>query len=201
MDKLDLRKMYNFLYAPKTEPAFVDVPRFKAFAIDGSGDPNGGTEFQEACGALYAAAYTLKFAMKKAGLFDWAVLPLEGDWRAEDMAAFSLGKRDEWLWTLYIVQPDAVTEIAALEAIAAAARKKPGRAAERVRFIETPAHRAAHVMHVGPYATEAPTIARLHAFIESNGATLSGKHREIYLSDPRRVAPEKMKTVIRQPVA
>ncbi|MCX7025140.1 MAG: GyrI-like domain-containing protein [Spirochaetes bacterium] len=200
MDKLDLRKTYKTVYSAGKEPGFVEVPRLGALAIDGAGDPDGAPWFAEATGALYAAAYSLKFAFKKARGIDWTVLPLEGDWYCERMEDFSSDRKDEWLWTLFVVQPDAVGAEAAAEAIRAAAAKKPCAAADAVRFMELPAHRAAHLLHVGPYEAETPTIRRLHDFIAEQGLSRVGRHHEIYLSDPRRSAPEAMKTIIRQPV-
>jgi hypothetical protein len=200
-DKVDLRKAYKALYAAKAEPAFVDVPELACFAIDGEGNPNGSSRFQDCLSALYAASFTLKFALKKARGLDWGVLGLEGDWWCDDMREFSMDRKEEWKWSLLIVQPDFVTEADAMAAIeAASAKKEAAPALAELRFERRPAHRAAQVLHVGPYDAEPPTIARLHAFIEAQGCRLTGRHREVYLSDARRVNPGKLKTIIRQPV-
>lgn len=199
--KIDLKQRYRELYTASGEPSLVRVPELASFALEGEGDPNEEAKFQELMGALYAAAYGLKFALKKARGLDWGVMPAEGDWRSADLSTFSVERKGEWTWTLRIVQPWEVGEEEAAAAIEAARRKKPGLAAcSRLRFERQPAQEAAQILHVGPYATEPPTIARLHAFIEAEGFLKTGEHREIYLGDPRRVDPARLKTIIRQPV-
>lgn len=200
MDKLDLRKSHKAIYAAAAGPTLVEVPSLKALAIDGEGHPES-ADFAQAMGALYSLAYTLKFSMKKAKGLDWTVMPLEGDWWCDDMASFSMDRKGDWKWTLLIVQPDFVGPAEVEAAKAAAEKKEPNPALARVSLREFPAHRAVHVMHVGPYESEPPTIAGLHAYIKGEGQALAGRHREIYLGDPRRTAPEKLKTIIRQPVA
>jgi hypothetical protein len=201
-EKLDLRKRYKELYSAKTEPSLVAVPELAAIAVDGAGDPNGSEVFQDCMAALYAAAYTLKFALKKSRGLDWTVMPPEGDWRSHDLSTFSMERKDEWTWTLLIVQPGEVLEAEAEAAFREARLKKPEvKALERIRFERRPAHEAAQILHIGPYDAEPPTIARLHAFIDERGLRKAGDHREIYMSDPRRGDPAKMKTIIRQPVA
>jgi len=201
-EKIDLRKAYKNLYSAKAEPCLVEVPELAAFAVDGTGDPNGSQRFQDCVGALYSASYTLKFALKKARGLDWGVLGLEGDWWSDDMARFSMARKSDWKWTLLIIQPDFVTEEEAAAAIGAArAKKEASPALGDLRFERRPAHQAAHILHLGPYDAEPPTIERLHSFIEESGLRKSGLHREIYLSDARRSAPEKLRTIIRQPVA
>ena len=190
---------YAGIYAAGREPSMVMVPGLSAFAVDGDGDPRDSVSFQAATAALYACAYGLKMGMKKAGIADWAVMPLEGEWWSDDMARFSMDDRGAWKWTLLIVQPPSVPDDAAVAAIEAAKAKKGF--VEAVRFERRPAYEAARILHVGPYADEAPTIARLHAYIEASGRSLTGKHREIYLGDPRRTAPERLKTILVQPVA
>lgn len=197
--KMDLKKELKALYAPGKLPAAVAVPALKAFAIDGEGDPNRSGLFQECVEALYAASYTLKFASKKSGRADWTVMPLEGEWWCPDMPAFSLERKEDWLWTLFIVQPDSVTQAEAAEAVSLARAKKKLAALDRLRFVRSEPCEAATAMHLGPYAAEGPAIRALHEFIAAEGWALAGKHREIYLSDPRSSAPGSMKTVLRQP--
>jgi len=200
-EKIDLKKRYKELYSVKAEPALVKVPELAVLAVDGLGDPNGSQRFQDCVSALYSASFALKFALKKARGLDWGMLGLEGDWYCDDMASFAMDRRGEWKWTLVIVQPDFVTAAEAEAAIAAArAKKGASPAAADLRFERRPAHEAAQILHLGPYDDEPPTIERLHAFIESKGLRLAGRHREIYLSDARRVAPEKLRTIPRQEV-
>ena len=167
--------------------------------IDGHGDPNVTPLYQEAVEGLFSLAYTLKFALKKAGGVDYGVLPAEGLWWVEDMAAFSLEDKAAWEWTMMIAQPEFVTAEWVERARAEAFKKKGLPALERIRFETNAEGTAAQMMHIGPYADEGPNIARLHAFIAEQGGRLRGKHHEIYLSDVRRTAPEKLRTVIRQP--
>jgi len=132
---------------------------------------------------------------------DYAVMPLEGLWWVPDMSMFTLEDKSAWDWTILMMQPDQVTLEIVEEAKAKTAKKNPSDAVTRVRLERFAEGRAAQVMHVGPYSAEGPTIERLHSFIAEQGYVRAGKHHEVYLSDPRRAAPEKMKTIIRQPVA
>jgi len=201
-EKIDLRKTYKTLYGAKAEPCLVDVPELAVLAVDGAGDPNGSQRFQDCAGALYSASYTLKFAVKKSRGIDWGVLGLEGDWWCDDITRFSMARKGDWKWTLLIVQPDLVTEAEAAAAIGAArAKKGASPALEDLRFERRPAHRAAQILHLGPYDAEPPTIERLHSFIAESGMRKSGLHREVYLSDARRIEADKLRTIIRQPVA
>jgi len=200
MEKLDLRKQYRALYAPPREPVLVEVPPLNYLMVDGAGDPNTSQEYAAAIEALYGMAYTLKFMSKGSGGPDWVVPPLEGLWWVEDMASFSAGNKDTWLWTAMIMQPAAVTEQMVHAAAEQLRVKKNPPALSKLRFATLDEGLSAQVMHIGPYAEETPTIERLHAFIDQQGHALRGKHHEIYLSDPRRTAPEKLNTVIRQPV-
>ncbi len=202
MSKIDLKKDFKHLYSASTkEPALVDVPPANFLMIDGKGDPNQAPEFREAVEALYGVAYTLKFMLKKRGIgLEYAVMPLEGLWWLEDMRLFSPEKKDDWLWTLMIMQPKWVTEALAREAVEEVARKKDPPALAGIRFEAYHEGPAAQIMYIGPYSEEGPTIESLHAFIRSSGHERCGKHHEIYLSDPRRTAPEKLKSIIRQPI-
>lgn len=205
MRKLDLKKQYKHLYQPSAKQvSVVDVPPLNFLMIDGTGDPNTSADFQAAVEALYALSYTLKFGVKQGKYgdapLDYPVMALEGLWWAEDMRKFSIDRKGDWLWTLMIMQPDVITPAMVEAARATAAQKKDLPALPKLRF--EPYHEAlsAQIMYYGPFKDEGPTIARLHKFIEESGHQLRGKHHEIYLSDLRRTAPEKLKTVIRQPM-
>ncbi len=201
MDKIDLKKVWKELYRPSTKQVSrVDVPPFNYLMIDGRGDPNTAQEYKEAIEALYPVAYTLKFMLKKGAIGeDYVVMPLEGLWWVEDMADFSAQRKDDWQWTMMILQPDVVTEEMVAEAVAQTREKKNPPALDKVRLEALHEGSSAQIMHIGPYADEAPNIQKVHQFIADAGGQLHGKHHEIYLSDPRRAAPEKMKTIIRQP--
>lgn len=196
--KIDFKRELRELYTARPTPALVDVPELWFLMIDGHGDPNTSEEYREAISALYAVAYAAKFALKGEGLLDYRVLPLEGLWWVPDMARFSMRDKAAWNWTMMIMQPSEVAGRVYAEAKAKAAKKAPA-ATEQVRLETFHEGRAAQVLHRGPYSAEEPTIVALHAFIAEQGMALHGKHHEIYLSDPRRSAPEKMKTIIRQP--
>jgi hypothetical protein len=204
MTRLDLKKDLRHLYKPSArEPALVDVPPLHYLMVDGAGDPNNSQSYQEALEALFALSYAIKFMSKQAdGGIDYVVMPLEGLWWAENMAEFSMDDRDPWQWIMMIVQPNHITPEMVAEAIAQTRAKKNPAALDLVRFEAYDEGRAAQIMHIGPYANEGPTVAALHEWILAQGYTYlgAGKHHEIYLSDPRRVAPKKMKTIIRQPV-
>ncbi len=202
MPKIDLKKELKHLYQPTAkEVAVVDVPEMNFLMIDGAGDPNTSQEYQDAIEALYAVAYTLKFMVKKRDpQADYVIPPLEGLWWAQEMDAFSMEDKDAWKWTAMIMQPEVVTRELVEEAIQEVERKKDPPALPKIRFESYPEGLSVQIMHIGPYSEEAPTIQKLHAFAQQNGYQLRGKHHEIYLSDPRRTAPDRLKTVIRQPV-
>lgn len=201
MSKIDLKKEWRELYRPTSKKVtVVDVPAFDFLMVDGRGDPNTAQEYREAVEALYGVAYTLKFMLKRgdAGL-DYVVMPLQGLWWVENMADFSTARKDEWQWTMMIMQPPPITQLLVEEAIAQAAAKKELPALVKMRFARFHEGLAAQIMYIGPYADEGPTIQNIHQFIADKGGRLHGKHHEIYLSDPRRAAPEKLRTIIRQP--
>lgn len=201
MKKIDYKKEWKHLYRPSAkEVSVVDVPEMNFLMIDGAGDPNNSQDFQDAVEALFSLSYTLKFMIKKGEqAVDYGVMPLEGLWWAEDMAQFDINDKSNWLWTLLIMQPEFVTPGLVAEAAAQVKKKKNLAALPEVRFESYAEGQAAQILHIGPFSEEGPTIARLHKFIAENGYALAGKHHEIYLSDIRRAAPEKWKTVIRQP--
>ncbi|QBD79563.1 hypothetical protein EPA93_27735 [Ktedonosporobacter rubrisoli] len=199
--KVDFKKQLRHLYNPSAnEVMVVDIPAIKFLMVDGMGNPNTAQAYQEAVEALYATAYALKFLFKKEQEFDYVVMPLEGLWWVPDMREFSIEHKEVWQWTMMIAQPQEVTEALFEQVRAQVQRKKPSPALAKLRLEQFREGVAAQIMHHGPFATEGPTIARLHAFLQEQGYTPGGKHHEIYLSDPRRAAPEKMRTVIRQPM-
>jgi hypothetical protein len=203
MEKLDLKKDQKHLYAPSAKAvALVDVPPMNFLLADGSGDPNTGPAFHEAVEALYGLAYTLKFMVKKGQGIDYAVLPLEGLWWAEDMGAFAPETMDKsrWLWTLMIRQPEQVTPGLFEQAREQVQKKKALPYLDQVRWENYAEGPSAQILHVGPFSEETATIQKIQAFMKEQGYDFNGKHHEIYLSDPRRTAPEKLRTIIRQPV-
>lgn len=200
MSATDWKKILKPLFSPSAkEPQLVEVPERSFLAIDGVGDPEA-PAFQEAIGALYSLAYTIKFALKAQGV-EFSVMPLEGLWAMADGSAFDVNARDRWGWTAMIGQPDAVKPEHVSQALDAIRKKKKHTPAhDRVRFERIREGLAAQIMHIGPYAEEGPTVEQLHAFVAAHGYELHGLHHEIYLGDPRRSAPEKLKTILRHPV-
>jgi len=201
MSKLDLRKELKQYYRAKKKPEIIDIPPGKFLTITGRGEP-GGSAYQAALNALYSLSYTLKFKCKAEGR-DFTVMGLEGLWWWDDRSIFSLEDappREEWNWKSMIRQPDFITG-EMLEEIRPQVREKKG-APEVDEVVLESFHEglSAQIMHVGPYSEEGPTIERLHAFIVENGYRMRGLHHEIYLSDPRRTAPERWRTIIRQPI-
>jgi hypothetical protein len=199
--RVDLKRELRELYTASRCPGWVEVPELVFLMIDGHGDPNTAPEYGEAVRAIYAVAYAAKFVVKRApdGI-DFGVMPLEGLWWTPDMATFTTDDKSAWDWTTMIAQPEQVTPEVVERARAKAAGNLALAAIDRVRLERFREGHAAQVMHIGPYATEGPTIHGLHVFIAEQGYERAGKHHEIYLSDPRRSAPEKMKTIVRQPV-
>lgn len=202
MEKTDFRKTLRVFYDPPVGRfQIVDLPPMRFLMIDGKGDPNRSPDYRQAVEALYAASYTLKFMSKKALGRDYVVPPLEGLWWAEEMESFRTREKEKWSWTMMIMVPDFVAPELAREAIAAAAKKKELPAIGKLRVEELREGRVAQTMHVGSYDSEGPILAYLHEeFLPANGLVESGLHHEIYLGDPRRTAPEKLRTVLRQPV-
>jgi hypothetical protein len=199
--KRDIKRELGNLYRVSAKQvAEVDVPAFSYLMIDGEGDPNASATFSQAVEALFSVSYTTKFSLKKSPLaLDYTVMPLEGLWWAEDWSVFLSGDRTRWKWTLMIQQPDCVPEVFIHESIAKLGKTKNLPALGKLRLERFHEGRCAQILHVGPFSEEGPTIARLHAFIETR-ASLAGKHHEIYLSDTRRAAPSKWKTILRQPM-
>ncbi|MBL8162421.1 MAG: GyrI-like domain-containing protein [Anaerolineae bacterium] len=201
--KLDFKTSLKALYSPPADEfVLVDVPPLNYLMIDGAGDPNTATGYKLALEALFALSYTIKFAVKKSQGIDYAVMPPEGLWWAGDERAFTTERnKDEWSWTMMIMQPEFVTaEIVNAAIDEVRAKKNPARLAD-IRFETYHEGLSLQKLHLGSYDDETPTLIRLHReFIPQNGYIESGKHHEIYLNDPQRTAPAKLRTVLRQPV-
>lgn len=202
MKKVDYKKELKHLYNPSSkEVAIINVPSMKFLMIDGEGNPNTSKDYQDAIEALFGVSYTLKFMIKKGALqIDYGVLPLEGLWWMDDMSQFSTEHKDKWKWTSMIMQPEYVTHEMVKTAIEQVNKKKNLAALSLMRFEDYKEGDTAQIMHIGPFSAERPTIEKIHSVIHENGYQLAGKHHEIYLSDFRKTAPEKLKTIIRQPI-
>ena len=200
--KIDLKKEFAALYKATNKPVVIKVPKLRYLMIDGQGDPNTSKAFGDAITTLYGLSYTMKFMLKKGPeAIDYPVMPLEAIWWADDMSDFMKANKSRWKWTAMIMQPSVINTRTVKAAKAELERKKKVLPAiELVRLEDLTEGACAQILHVGPYATEGPTIEKLHAFIKEQGKAPRGKHREIYLSDARRVAPEKLRTIIRQPM-
>lgn len=193
-----LKQLYK---ASAKEVTFIDVPALKFLMIDGQGDPNTSQEYKDAVEALYAVSYALKFALKRQGL-DYKVGPLEGLWWADDMKEFSTESKGDWYWTMMIAQPNEATSENVNDLIRQVRQKKNPPALDKLRFVTLEEGTAAQIMHFGPYGAEGPTIQKLHGWIHHHGYRFDGreqKHHEIYFGDPRKTAPENLKTILRQP--
>jgi hypothetical protein len=206
MKKLDLHKQLKHLYAPgagKVERLVVPALQFAMIdgVIERGQGPSTSASFQEAVQALYGIAYTLKFAsrLRPTNPIDYPVMPLEGLWwSGKGDFAFDPGKA--WRWTAMILQPDHITRAMFARAVEQLAEKRDSPALRKLRLERFREGACLQVLHVGPYADEPRTIERMRAFAEENGLAYCGKHHEIYLGDPRRARPEKLRTILRQPV-
>lgn len=195
--KIELRQLYQ---ASAKEVTQVEVPELRFVMVDGQGDPNTSPAYAEAVEVLFSVSYTAKFIVKKGPKqIDYAVMPLEGLWWADDMADFAAANKSKWRWTMMIMQPGFVTNEIIDAAIAEIEKKKQLPGLDKLRMESFTEGRCAQVLHVGPFSEEGPTIKRLHEFIDARSSR-TGKHHEIYLSDIRRSAPEKWKTILRQPM-
>jgi hypothetical protein len=201
---LDLKRELKPFYTAKAQPHWVDVPEMYFLMLDGHGDPNTSAAYAATVQALYALAYTLKFTLKKPPTaVEYPLMPLEGLWWVEDMRLFDVSRKADWQWTMMLSVPEVVTRDLVELARAAVLKKKPelSAAVKQIRLETYTEMMCAQVLHTGPYAAEGPTVQALHAFIAADGKQRRGKHHEIYLGDPRRADPAKLKTIIRQPVA
>jgi hypothetical protein len=204
MEKIDLKKQLKAIYSPSAgKITVVDVPAMNFIMLDGKGDPNTSQQYVDAIQALYGLSYTIKFDIKKSREIDYTVMPLEGIWWSDNLADFNTGNKSNWKWTAMIMQPEFVTP-ALFESAKTAVLKKTGNKAVSTARLETfKEGPSVQTLYVGPYSAEGPTIQSLHDYAREHGYTFDGlkqKHHEIYLGNPQRTAPEKLKTVIRQPV-
>ena len=201
MDKLDLKKLHKALYTPpRGKFEIIDVPPLLYLQLDGTGDPNTAAAYLAGVSWLYSVSYAMKFAAKAELGQDYVVGPLEALWWSDDMSSFVTRQKSEWSWTIMIVQPDFVTP-ALFARTADKAGKKLGTLPASLRLETYNEGLSVQTLHIGSYDDEAPTLARLHQeFLPANGLKETGHHHEIYLSDPRKVASEKLKTILRQPV-
>ena len=211
MERLALKKELKYLYVPSAKKVeIVQVPRLQFVMIDGAiekgKEPGNSPAFAEATQALYSIAYTLKFMLKKRKTdpIDYPVMPLEGLWWVED-GMFDITIKDNWFYTLMILQPNVITQDIFAEGVEQVRRKKgdsPNLSHLRLAHFEEGT--CVQVMHIGPYATEPATIERMRAQAQENGyrdrVGPSGKHHEIYLGDPRKADPAKLKTILRHPL-
>jgi hypothetical protein len=202
LSKVDLKVDLKHLYSPPVRFLLVDVPALQFLMVDGHGDPNTTPEYAQAVEALYAVAYKCKFLSKVQAGQDYVVMPLEGLWWAADMAAFTTARdKSAWDWTMMILQPAWITREMFEEAARQVGKSKDLPALPRLRMETYHEGLAVQILHVGSYDDEGPVLQRLHGeFLPENGLEPAGKHHEIYLGDPRKVVPEKLKTVLRQPV-
>lgn len=200
MEIIDLKKLHKPLFtAPAGQWASVDVPEFDFLMVDGHGDPNSAPEYDQALQWLYSVAYGIKFAAKPSGK-TFVVPPLEGLWHADDPSSFLARRKSEWKWTMMIMMPDFVGADL-FEPAVAKARKKLGDPPATFRLESYREGPSLQALHIGPYDAEGPVLARLHdEVMPAQGLTFAGHHHEIYLSDPRKTAPEKLRTILRQPV-
>jgi hypothetical protein len=211
MKTLDLKKQFKHLYAPSAKKVeIVQVPQLQFAMIDGAiekgSEPGRSTSFAEATQALYSISYTLKFMLKKrkTNAIDYPVMALEGLWWVED-GMFDISIKDNWFYTLMIMQPDVITQDVFAEGLEQVRRKKgDSEMLSKVRLADFEEGRCVQTMHIGPYATEPATIERMRAFAQENGYRdcigRERKHHEIYLGDPRKADPARLKTVLRHPV-
>jgi len=201
-DKIDLRKELKYLYRPSSKkPVIVEVPAFNFLMIDGQGDPNTSKEFQEAIETLFPFSYNLKFAVKKRTGVDYSVMPLEGRWwgTPKEQTQFTAEDKAKWKWTLMMMQPEFVTQELVDEFFEILVKKKLP-ALSKVHYETFDESWVIQMMHIGPFDDEWKTMEIMDSFVEEQGYEKVGEHHEIYLSDFRRTALEKLKTVLRHQI-
>jgi hypothetical protein len=198
--KIDLYKLHKAEYAAAQKPALRSISQARYLAIDGQGAP-GSEIFSASIGALYGVAFTVKMTRKFSGRQDYAVCKLEAQWWSDGERDFTAAPKQAWFWKLLIRTPAFVTQKEVEKAVAVLLKRGKGKEAERVRLESLSEGRCVQMLHVGPYEKEEETVASMKVFAASKGLSFNGRHHEIYLSDPRRVAPEKLKTILRMPVS
>ena len=204
----DFKKEYKDLYSPKTTPGVIDVPEMVFIMVDGKGNPNTSEEYKSAVEILYGLSYAIKMSKKSntqpKGYFDYVVPPLEGLWWLSDSSGFLYTDKDKFCWTSKIRQPDFVDAAVFETAKTGLAKKKPNLDTSRARLETFAEGLCVQALHVGPYDDEPGTIAAITQFMIDNGYISDigekRRHHEIYLSDPRKVAAEKLRTIIRHPI-
>lgn len=200
VEKLDFKKTLKQLYNPSLNGFhIVDVPAMNFLMVNGKGDPNISLEYQQAIEALYGISYGIKFALKSQG-YDHVIPPMEGLWWMEDVNEFSRANIARWQWTMMIMQPEWVTRDTVERESARLIKKKDNLSHVRIQYERLIEGSAVQILFIGAYADEAPVIAKMHAFIKSNGYQTNGKHHEIYLNDVRKTSAEKLHTILRQPI-
>lgn len=201
MESLEYKKLFRQYNSPKQAPEILTIPRMQFLMIDGKGDPNTSKRFQAAVATLYGLVYGLKFTRKRAKKApDFTIGPLEGLWWSETGKPFEVGKKDDWLWTLLLWVPDVITKSAFQAQLAILKVKKPDLLWDSVRLEHFEEGVVVQMLHVGPYATEPATVDLMHSYAKQQGYAPSGKHHELYLGDPRRSSPEKLRTIVRHPI-
>lgn len=206
IDKLDYKKQFKNLYLPKSNPMMIDVPEMNFIMVDGTGDPQG-EEYQNAVELIYGLSFIIKMSYKNGkdieGYFQYVVPPLEGLWWYEE-GEFDFNKRDNWLWTSMIRQPEFVTDEVFRWAVEVLKKKKPEIDTSKARLSNFSEGVCVQALHIGPYVDETKTVLMMEDFMAQNNLKdetgQSRKHHEIYLSDPRKTIPSKLKTVVRHPV-
>jgi len=203
--QIDFKKMEKDLYQPKTTPSIIEVGDMIFIAVDGRGDPNTSAEYTAAIEALYGLSYAIKMGNKS--IMEYVVPPLEGFWSVADDfkgGGASITDKSKFVWTMLIRQPDFVTDEIFKTAIASVTRKKPNLDISKARLLKLNEGLCVQVMHIGSYDNEPATIVAMEQYAAENEYVIdindTRHHHEIYLSDPRKAAPEKMKTVIRHPI-
>ncbi len=200
MNKVDFKKTLGPLYNPAIKSFhIVEVPPLSFLMIDGTGDPNTSLEYQQAVEALYTISYGIKFALKSHG-YDHIVPPLEGLWWMENMEEFTLANKPRWEWTMLIMQPEWVTNEWMEKVRGMSIKKKDNPLLVKIRYETYEEGLSMQTLYTGAYIDEAPTIAELHKLIKTKGYQTNGKHHEIYLGNPRKSSPDRLKTILRQPV-
>ena len=200
MEKIDYKKNYKDLYQPKASPMIIDVPSIRFALIEGEGDPNG-EAFASATEALYSLSYAVKMSYKSQsvpeGYYEYTVFPLEGVWDLVDKSK-PVSDKSNYAYALMIRQPEFLTEALFQRFITETAKKKPNMNLERIRYVTMTEGLCCQMLHVGSYDSEPASFEQMMAYCRENGyERMSLKHREIYLSDPRRVEGDKLKTVLR----
>lgn len=200
--KVDFKKTVESYRARAGVFHIVDVPEMQYLMVDGHGDPNTSPAYVKAVESLYPVAYKMKFASKQDLNRDYVVPPLEGLWWADDMESFTSARdKSRWDWTMMLMVPDWVDRAMFLAAVGKVGAKNPPSGLDSVRFEPLAEGTCVQTMHLGPFDDEAEVLARLHdEFVPNQGLRLAGKHHEIYLSDFRKVAPDRLRTILRQPV-